>query len=75
MDSSTANGESKLPDGNILHLTTSADADRHGVVFGEQVPDHMIEASDRDGVLKAANDWLVPPPKPDRHAPGGTLSP
>lgn len=74
---STANGEFKLPDGSILHLTTSADADRHGVVFGEKVvPDHVFEASDADDVLKAAKDWLAQQPtKRDRHAPGGTLSP
>lgn len=57
---STANGEFRLPDGSVMHLTTSVDADRHGLVFGDRVvPDHVFAASDGDDVLKAASQWLL----------------
>ncbi|SKB59077.1 S41 family peptidase [Luteibacter sp. 22Crub2.1] len=57
---STANTEFPLPDGSVLHLTTAADADRNGFVFGDKViPDFPTEHGTDEEVLHAAVEWLV----------------
>jgi C-terminal processing protease CtpA/Prc len=58
---STANGDFPLPDGAMIFLTTSVDADRTGQRYGDKVvPDERVEAaSTGDTALAAALQWLT----------------
>ncbi len=62
---STSNGTFPLPDGAMILLTTSVDADRTGRRYGDKIdPDERVEAGDPttaggDATLSAAIKWLT----------------
>lgn len=57
---STANSTILLPDGSMMLLTTSVEADRNGVRYGGRIyPDELIPlGSESDTQLSRATDWL-----------------
>lgn len=57
---STSNTDYRLADGSLLHLTTSVDADRNGVLFEDGVmPDQVIDHDSGEDLESAASAWVL----------------
>jgi carboxyl-terminal processing protease len=56
---STSNAEFSLPDGSVLHLSTSVAADRNGALFEDGLnPDQIIDGADTHAAEAAAVSWI-----------------